>query len=300
LMQHKATPRVATLLLLLITAAAPMLDDKTFGFVGTGTMSSAIVRGLSTLASPPRSIVLSPRNAEKAAALKEQFPELVCVATDNQAVVDQSDVIFVGVLPKIAEETLRALRFQPRHTVISLVSTATLPSLREWCAPVPPASVVRAIPLPPVAMHRGASLVTPKHSLALAVFEALGTPVVVETEAAMKKMMSVTALMGQFYAQQRETLKWLEAEGVDPASAAKFTGAVFHCFSFDSAQASEHTFAELVDEQTPGGLNEQVVRELTESGAFSALTDALDGVLARVEGRERPAKRKRPYTSEAV
>ena len=44
----------------------------------------------------------------------------------------------------------------------------------------------------------------------------------------------------------------------------------------------------------------QVVRELTEAGAFTALTDALDGVLARVEGRERPAKRKRPYTSEAV
>ena len=113
----------------------------------------------------------------------------------------------------------------------------------------------------------------------------------------MKKMMPVSALMGQFYAQQRATQQWLEANGVAAEAAAKWTGAVFHCISYDSATPGVQTFEHLVDEQTPGGINEQVVRELTEAGAFAALTDSLDGVLARVEARPAPNRKKRPYES---
>ena len=46
-------------------------------------------------------------------------------------------------------------------------------------------------------------------------FDALGTCVAVETEEMMKKMMPVTCLMGQFYAQQRATHQWLVRQGVD-------------------------------------------------------------------------------------
>ena len=42
------------------------------------------------------------------------------------------------------------------------------------------------------------------------------------------------------------------------------------------------------------------MRELTEAGAYRALDDTLDGILARIEGRPRPEKRKRPYESEAM
>ena len=115
----------------------------------------------------------------------------------------------------------------------------------------------------------------------------------------MKKMMPVTGLMGQFYAMQRETQRWLQANGVDATSAAQWTGAVFHCISYDSATPGEHTFGELVDEQTPGGINEQVVRELTEAGTYSALTDSLDNILARIEARPKPNRKKRPYESMA-
>ena len=113
----------------------------------------------------------------------------------------------------------------------------------------------------------------------------------------MMKMMPVTGLMGQFYAQQRATQQWLEKNGVDAEAAAKWTGAVFHCISYDSADAGVHTFAHLVDEQTPGGINEQVVRELTEAGAFAALGDSLDGILARIEARAPPKRATRPYSS---
>ena len=124
------------------------------GFVGTGTMSAAMVRGLCTANPPVASVAVSPRNAEKAAALAREFPGRVTVAADNQDVVERSDVVFIGVLGPVVEETVRGLRFEAgRHTVISLVAAAKLDSLREWCAPLAPEAVIRAIPLPPVAKH---------------------------------------------------------------------------------------------------------------------------------------------------
>ena len=152
-------------------------SDLQVGFVGCGTMSSAIVHGLCTLDAPPRSVVVSPRNAEKAAALSETYPSLVRVAASNQEVLDNSDTVFIGVLPKLAEAVIRDLRFEKRHTVVSLISTAPLDSLRQWLSPVPEASVVRAIPLPAVAKHMGTTLVTPRHDTIVTLFDALGTSV---------------------------------------------------------------------------------------------------------------------------
>ena len=163
----------------------------TFGFIGTGTMSSAIVRGLCTLDSPPKAIVISPRNAEKAAALRDEFPSLVTIAADNQGVVDACDVVFIGVLPKLCEEVCKSLKFKATQTVCSLVSTATLEVLRASCPGVPEAQVIRAIPLPPVAKHHGATIMCPPHPVVTPMFESLGTCVAVQTEDTMKKMMPV-------------------------------------------------------------------------------------------------------------
>mgnify|MGYP006180581059 CR=1 FL=1 len=290
-------PTRACVLLLFFSMSAPSAEARRFGFVGTGTMSSAIVRGLCTLPEPPASVVVSPRNAEKAAALAAEFPALVTIAKTNQAVLDASDTVFVGVLPAMTELVLRELTFDVRHTVVSLVSTAPFSLLYECCAPVPKASVVRAIPLPPVAKHKGATVMAPQHPAVEALFDSLGTVVAVETEDLMKRMMPVTCLMGQFYAQQRATQAWLESNGIPAAAAAKWTGAVFHCVSYDSAECGPETLRHLVEEQTPGGLNEQVVRELTEAGCYDALADSLDGCLARVTGAARAKRQRTAYSS---
>jgi pyrroline-5-carboxylate reductase len=232
----------------------------TFGFVGIGTMSSAIIRGLCTLAEAPKSIIVSPRNAAKAAALSHAHPSIVSVAASNQDVLDRSHVVFIGVLPKQCEEVLRSLKFAPHHTVVSLVSTSPLSLLASACAPAPASSIVRAIPLPPVAIHRGATVMTPPHPLVQSLFESLGHVVAVGSEAELKTLLPVTCLMGQFYEQQLCTQQWLQAQGVDAATAASWTGAVFHSMSYDSSRPHPRTFADLVHEQTPGGLNESIVK----------------------------------------
>lgn len=247
----------------------PDFSDSTLGFVGIGTMNSAIVRGLCTLDKPPSAIVMSPRNAVKAAALHAEFPAITSIAENGQEVLDRSDIIFIGVLPKQCEDVLRALRFEARHTVVSLVSTTPMASLKELCAPA--GSVLRAIPLPPVAKHVGATVMCPPHPVVTPLFESLGTTVAVEEEEVLKKLMPVTCLMGQFYAQQQATQEWLEAQGVDAASAAKWTGAVFHTMSYDSAEAGSSTFKHLIDEQVRRAIALQRTSAIDHRRLFYAL-----------------------------
>ena len=78
-------------------------------------------------------------------------------AKTNQEVVDRCDVVFIGVL-KQTEEVPENSNF--RGTLLLLVSTL------QWrcCtsgAPVPKDQIVRA--LLPVAKHRGACIMTPRH-----------------------------------------------------------------------------------------------------------------------------------------
>lgn len=63
------------------------VDQRRYGFIGIGTINSAVIRGLlsaSTVQLAPNTITVSPRNAQRAAALAEQFPQHVKVASTNQ------------------------------------------------------------------------------------------------------------------------------------------------------------------------------------------------------------------------
>ena len=69
-----------------------------YGVLGVGSIATAIVIGLCDGVVAPPEIVLSPRNAERAAELAAQLPS-VRVAAGNQQVVDGSDVVVVCLLP---------------------------------------------------------------------------------------------------------------------------------------------------------------------------------------------------------
>ena len=69
-----------------------------YGVLGVGSIATAIVIRLCDGVVEPPEIVLSPRNAERAADLAAQLPS-VRVATDNQQVVDGCDVVVVCLLP---------------------------------------------------------------------------------------------------------------------------------------------------------------------------------------------------------
>lgn len=272
------------------------------GFVGVGTIASAVVRGLcsDTLAAPPQPILLSPRGARHSAALATQLEAKVEVAPHNQAVVDGADVVFLGVLPTQVDAVLAGLTFDPgRHTLVSLVSTARRDRL-VLASRLPAARVMRALPLPAVARQRGATALWPVEACppGVSLFASLGEAVPARTEDELISLASATALMGQLFEQLDVAERWLCEQEVDSAAAGRYLCALYSGALADASDRVAVTFGgepttledpedirpfgTLVREQTPGGINEQVVRGLRGYGAFERLRQELDQVRSRL------------------
>ena len=82
-------------------------------------ISSAVARGyaIGTGTTRPAKIYVSPRTLEKAKSLHEAFPDLVVICESNEAVVENSNVVFIGLLPNIAAEILCKMPFRDDQTV---------------------------------------------------------------------------------------------------------------------------------------------------------------------------------------
>lgn len=73
----------------------------TYGIIGVGAIATAIVTGLCEHAADAPAIILSPRNASRAADLAARFPT-VRVARSNQEVIDGSSVVLLCLRPQEA------------------------------------------------------------------------------------------------------------------------------------------------------------------------------------------------------
>ena len=122
--------------------------EPTYGILGVGAIATAIVRGPCEGVAEAPSVVLSPRNAERAAGLAAGLRS-VRVASGNQAVVDASDVVIICLLPVDAADALAELDFRADQAVVSAVAGLPVVQLAELVAPA--TDVARSIPLPAVA-----------------------------------------------------------------------------------------------------------------------------------------------------
>jgi pyrroline-5-carboxylate reductase len=98
------------------------LDATKVGFIGFGTIASAIATGLATQTDIElKSISVTRRSEKNSKALAESFPSLVSVHDDNQEILDKADLIFLCVLPQQTSQVLQDLSFDnSRHTLVSL------------------------------------------------------------------------------------------------------------------------------------------------------------------------------------
>lgn len=250
------------------------------GFIGTGTITAAIIEGLA--ASDTEPILVSPRSAETAANLAARF-EHVEIGTSNQDVVDNSETVVLAVRPQIVEAVLQDLDFRPDQPVISLVATVTLEQLRGW---MPLAGrLVRAVPLPPVAYRRGPTAIFPPDAEASELFDRLGNAVEIEEEAEFDVFTAATATMASYFAFARSISGWMESKGVEAIRAGAFV-AQMHDGLVKAAMAHpERPLEALVGEyQTRGGINEQLLRRITGDGCFSGIDRGLEGILERLRG----------------
>mmetsp|Transcript_7869 Transcript_7869/g.15753 ORF Transcript_7869/g.15753 Transcript_7869/m.15753 type:complete len:326 (-) Transcript_7869:139-1116(-) len=259
------------------------------GFVGCGTIASAIATGLAKQSVVPiNQISVSKRSEKKSSALVSQFPS-INVFEDNQNVVDNADIIFVTVLPQQVNEVLRGLKFDTsRHVLVSLVSTSNLEDLAEYSG-LPSECIFKMICLPSVAESEGVCLLTPptENSVIVSLLESLGGVVQAENEKQMSAMMVTSGLMGSFYGILKNNRDFLVKQGIDSSKASFLVGRMYHSMIRDAEGRCRdpQAYEELIAEQTPGGLNEQGLENLTKLGALDAFDKVQDAMLDRIEGK---------------
>ncbi|WP_112436920.1 pyrroline-5-carboxylate reductase [Rhizobium sp.] len=252
------------------------------GFVGTGTITEAMVKGMLGSSLDLSKITVSPRNGEIAARLAASSP-LVEIGADNQAVVDAADILFLAIRPQISEEVTRGLRFRAGQSVVSVIAATDRAKLEDWIdAPV---EITQAIPLPFVAERAGVTAIYPGNDTVAAIFSALGSAVACETRAEYDLLAAASSLMATYFGILDRTTGWLADQGMPADKARAYLAPLFLSLAQQAVKHGETPLDELKEEfSTKGGLNEQVFEDFDHKGGSSALIAALDRVLARIKG----------------
>jgi pyrroline-5-carboxylate reductase len=254
-------------------------ERATYGVLGVGSIARATVTGLCDGRDDAPELLLSPRGAVVSAELAGRYPT-VEVAADNQAVLDGSEVVIV-CLRNADAALLGDLTWREDHVVVSAVAGLGMPRLLELVAPATHAC--RSVPMPPVAVRAGLTAVHPPLAEARTLFDRLGSTLEVEDVVAYESLSATSATLAGFFEYLGTQTDWLEARGLPPAAARRYVAATFAGALTSLNSDAVPAFAELSAEYaTPGGVNEQVARELREAGAFEALTRALDGASGRL------------------
>ena len=250
------------------------------GFIGTGKIASSVITGICTSKISFKKIFISPRNKIIAKRLKRKFRKII-IAKDNQQIVDECDWIFLSVTPSVGEIIIKDLRFKSKQTIVSFISTINLSQLRK--AIKVKAKIVRAIPLPPISLKKGPVPICPPNKKVKNFFNQLGTTVEIKNEKSSINFWSTSGMMAPFYELLRVMSDWLTKKGVKRDDAQKYITSLFLALSEDAVVNSIDNLKNLVKEsQTPKGLNEQGVNELTKSGFYKSLEKTLNSIHKRL------------------
>ena len=250
------------------------------GFIGTGKIASSVIEGICTSKILFNKIIISPRNKSIAQKLKKKFKKVI-IAKNNQQIINQCSWIFLAVTPTVGEKLIKDLKFKSSNTVISFISTITLTQLKK--AIKVKAKIIRAIPLPPISLKKGPVPICPPDKKVKAFFDKIGTTVEIKDEKSSINFWSTSGMMAPFYELLSVMTDWLVKKGVRRDNAQKYITSLFLALSEDAVVNSKKDLKYLVKEsQTPKGLNEQGVKELTKDGFYKSLEKTLNSIHKRL------------------
>ena len=250
------------------------------GFIGTGNITAAVVNGICTSKISFSKIIVSSRNKNKAQKLKKKFRK-VSIAKTNQEIIDKCNWVFLAVTPKVGEKILPRLDFKSNQKIISFISTINLAKLKKIVKKE--VKIVRAIPLPPISLGKGPVPIYPPDKQVKLFFDKIGTTVEIRSEKASKNFWVTSGMMAPFYEILKVLSDWLVKKGIKRNEAQKYITSLFVALSEDSLINSKKHLKHLVsNSQTPGGLNEQGVKELKKFGFYKSLEKSLNSILKRL------------------
>lgn len=127
------------------------------GIIGLGKMGEAIAKGLLTSKLKDRYKIVGSTKSEESALLAKKNG-IEC-STDNQKIINQSDMIILAVKPHQAEAILTEYKssFKSNQLVLSICAAVTTEQLSEWTGGKP--AIIRAMPNTPCLIKAGVTAI---------------------------------------------------------------------------------------------------------------------------------------------
>ena len=250
------------------------------GFIGTGKIASSVIIGICSSKIKFKKIIVSPRNRKTANLLKKKFKK-VSIAKNNQEVINNSNWVFLSITPNVGKKIIKNLKFKINQTIISFISTITLPQLKKMIKVK--SNIIRAIPLPPISLKKGPVPICPPNKKVKNFFDKIGSTVEIKNEKLSINFWSTSGMMASYYEMLKVMSEWLVKKGVKRSDAQKYITTLFLALSEDAVVNSKKELKYLVKEsQTPKGLNEQGLKEMSKKGVYKSLINTLNSIHKRL------------------
>ena len=249
------------------------------GFIGTGNIVSDVIIGINKSKIKYKKIIISPRNKKKALYLKKYFKKII-IAKNNQEVINKANWVFLGVLPKVGEAILPKLQFRNNQIIVSFMSTTNYTKLKRLIKTK--SAIIRAIPMPPIRMCKGPVAIFPPNKKVKSFFDKIGTTIEIKNEKLSKNFWAVSGTMASFYELLNVLSKWLIRKKTNKLDSQKYVTLLYSALAELALLNSSKPLKNLVNEQTPGGLNWQGVNELRKSGYYRLLEKSLKKIYKRL------------------
>ena len=250
------------------------------GFIGTGRIASSVITGICKSSIKYEKIIISSRNKSISNKLKKNFKR-ISIEKDNQKIIDKSNWIFLCVTPIVGKKIIKKLKFSSNQMIISLISTISLSNLKKFTKMKK--NIVRAIPLPPISIKKGPVPIFPPNKKVKNFFDKIGFTIEIKSEKLSTNFWSVSGMMASYYEMLKVMSNWLVKKGINRYDAQKYITSLFLALSEDAFVNSKKELKYLVkDSQTPKGLNEQGLKEMSKQKVYNHIIKTLSSIHKRL------------------
>ena len=136
--------------------------------------------------------------------------------------------------------------------------------------------------MPPIRLGKGPVAIFPPNKKVKNFFNKIGTTIEVKNEKLSKNFWTISGTMASFYELMNILSSWLIRKKINKLDAQKYVTLLYSALAELAVSNSSKPLKNLVDEQTPGGLNWQGVNELRKSGYYKSLEKSLKNIYKRL------------------
>ena len=145
------------------------------------------------------------------------------------------------------------------------------------------AKIVRAIPLPPISLKKGPVPICPPNKKVKNFFDKIGSTIEIKNEKLSINFWSTSGMMASYYEILKIMSEWLVKKGIKRLDAQRYITSLFLALSEDAVVNSKKDLKFLVKaSQTPKGLNEQGLNEMTKKGVYKSIMKTLNSIHKRL------------------